>query len=151
VISPRHIRYTRHLDEERGQALVEFAIVVVPLMLIIVAIVQFGFWFQARSALRDGVRAAARQASLCRSLGTNPTQASVQQSADSVYHGIVNSSAQNPQDPSFYWGAAGTSIYSCTAGTPVTVTGSYNYPINILGIVNIPGTSLTATAESIVE
>ena len=74
---------------ERGQALVELAIVLVPLMLIVVAIVQFGFWFQARSALRDGVRAAARQASLCRSMGPNPTQDHRRRVGEGVYHGIV--------------------------------------------------------------
>jgi Flp pilus assembly protein TadG len=137
--------------EERGQALVELAIVLVPLCLIIVAIVQFGFWFQARSALRDGVRAAARQASLCRSMGQNPTQGTVEGSADNVYHGIVNSSANNPQDPSFFWGGGATSSYSCTVGTPVTVSGSYNFPISILGVFNISGTALNATAEAIVE
>ena len=66
-MTPRLTNSGHQPHDERGQALVELAIVLVPLMLIIVAIVQFGFWFQARSALRDGVRAAARQASLCRS------------------------------------------------------------------------------------
>jgi hypothetical protein len=34
---------------------------------------------------------------------------------------------------------------------PVTVTGSYNFPISILGVFNISGTALNATAEAIVE
>jgi TadE-like protein len=124
---------------ESGQALVEFALVLVPLMLIIVAIVQFGFWFQARSALRDGVRAAARQAALCRSQ-TSPTP-------EQVYEGIVSSSMANPNPPVIVYGGSG----DCSVGNPVTVTGAYNYPINILGIIQVSGTALNATAESIVE
>jgi hypothetical protein len=131
---------------ERGQALVEMAIVLVPLMVIILAIVEFGFWFQARSALRDGVRAAARQASLCRSIpGFQDSN------AYTVYHGIVNSSASNPADPTIGWGSPPGAAVNCTVGTPVTVTGSYPYGINILGIVNVGSSNLTATAVAVVE
>jgi Flp pilus assembly protein TadG len=129
---------------DRGQAVVEFALVLFPLMLIVVAIVQFGFWFQARSALRDAVRAAARQASLCRSVS-----GFTDQNAYDVYHGIVNSSVNNPDDPQILWNGSGT--VNCTVGTPVTVTGSYPYAINILGVINVGSTNLQAQAEAVVE
>jgi Flp pilus assembly protein TadG len=141
VIPKSSSRWSLRVRDERGQALVEFAFVLFPLLLVIVATVQFGFWFQARSSLRDGVRAAARQASLCRSQTTpTPTQ---------MYHGIVDSSLNSPSDPTILWN--GSATVNCTAGTPVTVTGSYFFPINILGIVRISGTQLTATAASVVE
>jgi Flp pilus assembly protein TadG len=132
---------------ERGQALVEFALVLTPLLLIIVAIVQFGFWFQARSALRDGVRAAARQASLCRSIpGFDDS------TAYTAYHGIVDSSVANAINPTITWGPGPADNRPiCIAGTPVAVTGSYDYPINILGLINVGGDQLTATAVGVVE
>ena len=126
------------LREERGQALVEFAIVLIPLLLIVVGIVEFGFWFQARSTLRDGVRAAAREASLCRSWTASS------QSPTVVYHSIVDSTLANAPDPSI-------PAYTCTVGTPVTVSGSYNFSVNILGIISIPASKLKASAEAIVE
>jgi Flp pilus assembly protein TadG len=132
---------SRRSVAESGQALVEFAIVLFPLLLIIIGIVEFGFWFQAQSALRDGVRAAARQASLCRSQ-TTPTPVT-------VYHGIVDTSVNGAGDPTILWN--GSSTENCTAGTPVTVSGSYNFSVDILGIVSIPASKLSATAEAVVE
>jgi Flp pilus assembly protein TadG len=143
LVTPKR-RTGRRPSGQEGQALVELAIVLVPLCLLIVAIIQFGFWFQARSALRDGVRAAARQASLCRSIN-NFTDAN----AYTVYHGIVNTSVNNPLDPTIKWN--GADPVNCTVGTSVTVQGSYNYPINILGVFQVAGTNLTATATSVVE
>jgi Flp pilus assembly protein TadG len=126
------------LRKESGQALVEFAIVLVPLLLIIIGIVEFGFWFQARSTLRDGVRAAARQVSLCRSwTASSPTPIQ-------VYHSIVNSTLPQASDPTI-------PAYNCSEGTPVTVSGSYTFSVNILGIISIPANKLSASAEAIIE
>ena len=135
-------RVRRAGREERGQALVEFALALIPLSLIVVAIIEFGFWFQARSALRDAVRAAARQAALCRS-ATSP-------SPQSVYHGVVDSSMHSPPDAVISFNGD-TTATCAAAGTPVTVTGSYSFAVNLLGIVVIPASQLTATAEAVVE
>jgi Flp pilus assembly protein TadG len=132
------IRERHRLREQRGQALVEFAIVLIPLLFIVLGIVEFGFWFQAQSTLRDGVRAAAREASLCRSwTGSSP-------SPTAVYHSIVDSTLANAPDPTI-------PSYTCTAGTAVTVQGTYPFSVNILGIISIPTTALKASAEAIVE
>ncbi|MEO8252060.1 MAG: TadE/TadG family type IV pilus assembly protein [Chloroflexota bacterium] len=48
----------------RGQALVEFAIVLMPLLLIVVAIVQFGLLFGANVALTNAAREGARAATI---------------------------------------------------------------------------------------
>jgi Flp pilus assembly protein TadG len=126
---------------------VELALVLTPLILIIVAIVQFGFWFEARSTLRDGVRAATRQASLCRSISGFDDA-----TAYSAYHAIVDSSVANAVDPTISWGTDPPNQPPiCIAGTRVTVTGSYNYPINILGLIRVGGDQLTATAVGVVE
>jgi Flp pilus assembly protein TadG len=49
---------------ERGQALVEFSLVVVPFLFIILAIIQFAFVFQAWITLNSAVRDASREVSL---------------------------------------------------------------------------------------
>jgi Flp pilus assembly protein TadG len=127
------------LREQRGQALVEFALVLIPLSLLLLGILEFGFWFQARSTLRDAVRAAARQQALCRSQ-TSPTPTQ-------IYNKIVNSSMSNPPGPAITISGDG----SCAAGALVTVTGSYNFAVNILGVTVIPAANLTAQAQSIIE
>jgi len=48
----------------RGQALVEFAAVLLPLLLIVVGIVQFGFLFGANVTLTNAAREAARAATI---------------------------------------------------------------------------------------
>src|SRR5687768_15766580 len=52
----------RPCAHERGQALVEFAAVLLPLLLIVVGIVQFGFLFGANVTLTNAAREAARAA-----------------------------------------------------------------------------------------
>jgi Flp pilus assembly protein TadG len=127
------------LRDQRGQALVEFALVLIPLSLLLLGILEFGFWFQARSTLRDAVRAAARQEALCRSQ-TSPTPTQ-------VYNNIVNSSVSNPPAPTITISGGGT----CTAGALVTVSGSYPFAVKILGLTVIPAANLTASAQSIIE
>ena len=45
---------------ERGQAMVEFAMVLLPLLLIVVGIIQFGLLFGANVTLTNAAREAAR-------------------------------------------------------------------------------------------
>lgn len=47
--------------QERGQALVEFAAVLLPLVLILVGIIQFGFLFSAYVGVSNAAREAARE------------------------------------------------------------------------------------------
>jgi uncharacterized protein (UPF0333 family) len=51
---------------ERGQALVEFAAVLLPLLVVIVGIVQFGLIFGANVSLTNAAREAAREATIHR-------------------------------------------------------------------------------------
>jgi Flp pilus assembly protein TadG len=134
------MRHLRRLRSQDGQAMVEFAFVALPFILLVLAIVQLGFFFQAKSTLRDAVRAAARQASLCRTpTATTPT---------TVYTGIVGSSL-NPTKtpaPTISFGPSG-----CAVGSKVTVTGTYPFSVKVAGWVLIPATDLTSTAVTIVE
>lgn len=55
------LRHSRALtDETRGQALVEFALILVPALLILMGIIQFGFLFSGQIGIINGVRETAR-------------------------------------------------------------------------------------------
>ncbi|TAK02692.1 MAG: pilus assembly protein [Chloroflexota bacterium] len=62
-ITPRSNRVGRRSRAE-GQSLVEFALVLTPLFLILLAIVQFGFIFNAYITITNATREAAREASI---------------------------------------------------------------------------------------
>ncbi len=55
---------TRAPDGERGQSLVEFALVLTPLFLVLLGIIQFGFIFNAYITLTNASREAARDGSI---------------------------------------------------------------------------------------
>jgi hypothetical protein len=56
---------------ESGQAMVEFAAVLLPLLVIVVGIVQFGLLFGANVSLTNAAREAARQATIYRYVGVD--------------------------------------------------------------------------------
>jgi Flp pilus assembly protein TadG len=58
--APRCVRRWFEHRAERGQALVEFAVVVTPLILIVVAIIQFGLLYGAHVTLTNAAREGAR-------------------------------------------------------------------------------------------
>jgi Flp pilus assembly protein TadG len=58
--APRCVRRCLAHRAERGQALVEFAVVVTPLILIVVAIIQFGLLYGAPVTLTNAAREGAR-------------------------------------------------------------------------------------------
>jgi Flp pilus assembly protein TadG len=131
------------LRDEGGQTFVEFAIVAPVLVFILFAMVEAGFWLQAKATLRDAARAAARQAALCRSV-TSPTPTTMynQIATSSLDTATVNA---NPPNIQYVSG-------SCTAGTEVIVTA--NFPFSFGSLTIIPGSwfpALTTKAVSTVE
>ena len=54
----------RARDDARGQAMVEFAAVLLPLILVLVGIIQFGFLFSAYVGVSNAAREAARAATI---------------------------------------------------------------------------------------
>lgn len=61
----------RSRPDARGQALVEFAAVLLPLLVLIVGIIQFGLIFGANVSLTNGAREAAREATIYRYNASN--------------------------------------------------------------------------------
>lgn len=117
------LRIGRVLRGQRGASAVEFAIVMVPLVLLLVGITQFGIsfwhWLEVVHAAREGARWASLE---------NPDDATRQKVLDSApvlkaaytagtYDAVTNI-VINPSNPSVD-----------EAGLPVTVTVSYDSPI----------------------
>jgi Flp pilus assembly protein TadG len=122
---------------ERGQALVEFALVAPLLFMILFGIIQFGTAFMHSVALTDAVRTGARKAAVSRNAAdpVGATQSAVLGAAtdlnSSTLTGRINVTAPSG------W----------VAGGSVTVEATYPYSINILGIVVASGDLHSATTE----
>lgn len=58
------IRPARRRDRVRGQSLVEFSLIVGPLLLLLLGVIQFGFIFNTYITLTNAVREAAREGSI---------------------------------------------------------------------------------------
>jgi Flp pilus assembly protein TadG len=129
---PRRLRNTRG---DEGQTLVEFVLVAPVLLLILFGIVQFGIAFKNSMVVTDSVRAGARKAAVSR-VASNP--ANVARQAVILAAGDLNPAKLN---------VVVTSTWN--AGDSVTVTATYPYTINILGIVVASGDLHSTTVERV--
>lgn len=116
--------------------MVEFAIILPILLLLLLGILQFGIVFNNYITLTDAVRAGARQAAVGRSVA-DPTGAAVSR---------VRASAANLDQAKL--GVSVASVW--TQGADVTVTATYPYTINLIGMVVASG-SLTSKSTERVE
>jgi Flp pilus assembly protein TadG len=128
---------------QEGQGMVEFALVLPFLLMIVLGIIQFGILFHNYLTLTDAVRAGARQAAVSR---TDPdpearAEARVRQSASKLQQGSLQV-AVDPWDPL-------TSTPSWAQGGDVTVSATYPFSINILGITVFSGDLESRTTERI--
>lgn len=71
-------------SRDRGQAMVEFAAVLLPLLVVIVGIIQFGLLFGANVSLTNAAREAARAASIYRYIGTDTSTNGVDRCSSAV-------------------------------------------------------------------
>ena len=134
----------RHLiRNQKGQALVEFAIVLPILLLLVFGIIQFGILFNNYLTLTDAVRAGARQAAVSRTLSdqVGPAKNRVIQAAANLRLSDLDVTV-TPHDP-----ATGTQTF--VQGGDVTVTGTYPYSINLLGLVVMSGRMTSQTTERV--
>ena len=117
----------RREQKEKGQALVEFAVILPVLLMVLWGIFQFGIAFndyiQVTSAAREGARKAA--VSRSRPAGGAATSAAIA-AAQGVAPDLHLSTSQITVTPANNW----------QAGTDVTVTVKYPYKINIIGRVD---------------
>jgi Flp pilus assembly protein TadG len=123
------------IRSERGQTAVEVAIVLPLLVMILMAIIQFGIALNNYETVTDAARVGARSAILVRTGGSTVAQAT--QNARNAASGldqtklVVTVTAPN-------W---------AVAGTEVTVTATYPYAIDLLGFVVASGNLSSTTKE----
>jgi Flp pilus assembly protein TadG len=122
---------------QRGQAMVEFAIVAPILLLILMGIMQLGVVYNNWVTLTDAARAGARKAAVCRT-GCTPDATTATVTA-------VKNSAANLNLASL--GVTVTSTW--LQGTDATVTATYPWSINVMGVVVGSGTMTATTTERV--
>jgi Flp pilus assembly protein TadG len=138
-------RRTTFRRNERGQTMVEFALVLPLLALLLFGVVQFAIVFNNYIELRDGVRAGARKAAVSRQ---NPSRVSETQQV------VQDSAGDLSRDPS---GTCDRTQYLCVdvasswnPGEEVTVEATYPYSINLFGVVTVAsGTLRSRTTERV--
>lgn len=123
------------LKDERGQAIVEFAIALPLLMVVLVAIVQFGISFSHYLTLADAVRSGARAASVNASSGAAAATTAGRSAVLSAAPGLVQPGDVQVTSPTWH------------SGDPVTVTAKAPYALDILGIVVRSGWLQSSTTQ----
>ena len=126
------------LRSEDGQAATELALVFPILLVILIAIAQFGILFNNYITLTDATRTGARKAAVSRFTGDQGTAAAlaVRAAASNLTPSKLNVSV--------------TSSNSTVPGSDVIVTATYPYDLNILGWV-IQSGNLTSTTKERLE
>jgi Flp pilus assembly protein TadG len=127
----------RRLKSERGQTLTELALVLPILIVLVLAIAQFGVAFNNYISLTDAARAAARKGAVSREAG---------QSTDCQNAGYA--AGTDLKNPGTDFKVTCSSSWSI--GSDVTATATYPYSISLLGWVVKSGT-LTTTMKERVE
>jgi Flp pilus assembly protein TadG len=115
--------------------MVEAAIVLPIMCLVLFAIVQFGITFNNYLTLTDAARAGARRAAVSRE-ASNPVGAAISQ---------VRASASDLNQSNLQVSVTS----SWTPGSDVTVTATYPYSINLMGIVVRSGRLSSSTTERV--
>ena len=116
----RHGRILGVGRREEGQSLVEFALILTPLLFLLLGIVQFGFIFQAYVTLSTAAREAARDASIYvydRNITQTANDLARNNTAKSTLLGSFN--GLTTTTPNFTTGSSWTTT---TSGTTVTAT-----------------------------
>jgi Flp pilus assembly protein TadG len=123
------------LRNERGQTMTEFAIVLPILALLLFGVIQFGITFNNYITLTDAVRAGARKGAVGRHL-SNP-QAAVTTQVRNAATDLKSSDLQITVNSTW------------AQGSDVTVTATYPYSINLLGVVVKSGRLSSSTTERV--
>ena len=125
----------RTLKDERGQTMVEFAIVVPLLLVIVFGIFQFGVLYNDYVTLTDATRVGARKAAVSRH-EANP---------EAVAEAALRASASGLTQADLDVVVAA----SWEHGEDVTVTATYPYEVNLLGLVVAAGELESETTERV--
>jgi Flp pilus assembly protein TadG len=154
-------RWFRRARREDGQALVEFALVMPFLLLLVMAIIQFGIMLSDYSSLVNAARAGARQLALGRGL-SNPCDPAVKAAvAATAGQFAVPSGDVTPSFPSTkdYCGTSSSCSYvyatSCNTsgneeqGDDAEVTITYHYTLSVFGLGVLPINMTTSSTDAV--
>ena len=128
--------FTKIKNDEQGQSMTEFVVVLPILCLLLFGIIQFGIVFNNYITLTDATRAGARKAVVSRHLGdrVGGTKTAVKSSASGMGLTDDQIAVSSPWTP----------------GSDVTVSASDTYEISLVAIVFKSG-NLTSTPTERVE
>jgi Flp pilus assembly protein TadG len=129
----------KHLKNEQGQTMTEFTLVVPVLLLVLFGIIQFGIIFNNYVTLTDAARAASRKGAVSRN---DPDPKGACEAAGYA-------AGANLQNPGTDFVLTCTSSSGWSAGTPITVTATYPWSINLVGFTLASGTLNTTMKERV--
>ena len=129
-------RRRNHIRDERGQTMVEFALVAPLLCLILFGILQFGALYNDYDTLTDATRVGARKAAVSRH-EANPAGA-----AETAARNSASGLDQDELD-------VAVTATAWEHGGSVTVEATYPYEIDLLGFVVAAGDLTSETTERV--
>ncbi len=124
-----------NIRSEQGQTMTEFALVLPILLLVVLAITQFGILFNNFVALTDAVRAGARAGAVSR-LAADPAGTTISK---------VKAASSDLDTSKLSISVASDWLH----GDDVTVTATYPYSISLLGLVVRAGQLKSTTTERV--
>jgi Flp pilus assembly protein TadG len=129
----------KHMKNEQGQTMTEFTLVVPVLLLVLFGIIQFGIVFNNYVTLTDAARAASRKGAVSRN-DSDPKGAC---------EAAGYAAGANLQNPGTDFVVSCSSSSGWSAGTPITVTATYPWSINLVGFTLASGTLNTTMKERV--
>jgi Flp pilus assembly protein TadG len=136
----------RRTERERGQALIEFALVLPLFLLLLLGIVQMGTVFRDYIALTDATRVGARQAAVARSI--QPESARIPNIIARTEKAAVNLDKAKMTVTVEPVMIDGVTVGWEQSGD-VTVRATYPFKIDIIGLVVFDGTLKSRTTERV--
>ncbi len=135
------MNHPARIEQENGQAAVEFALVLPILCMLLLGIAQFGIAFNHYLALTDAVRAGARQAAVSRPVAgpEGVTISKVRAAASGLTSSDLLVTVNDPSGTPATW----------APGSDVKVTATYPYAIDLLGVVVASGRLSSSTVERV--
>jgi Flp pilus assembly protein TadG len=126
-------------NRESGQTMVEFALILPTLAILLFGVIQFGIAFNNYLTVTDAVRAGARAGAVARHLPADERESSVTAK--------VMASAENLDTSQL---AVSVSVSpGWETGADVTVSASYPFDIDLLGMVVASGDLESSTTERV--
>ena len=130
------------LRDQRGQTVTEFALVLPLLMMVLLAILQFGLLFRDYLAVTDAVRAGARKGAVSRHV-TTPG------GPEKACKDAVEKAATDLNVPPGPDGIVVTCTSTWAPGDDLKVTATYPYDISVLGKAVKSGRFSSSTTERV--